>query len=79
MKNEVSKWDFILKTYIKYDSIYIKHIIYNDIKEEGQNYSKKKQDMVSGGDLSLDGEGDPEAGDLQRWYCLLYTSDAADE
>ena len=40
--------------------------MYNDIKEGGQNYSQKKQDMVSGGNLSLDGEGDPETGNLQR-------------
>ena len=66
MKNEVSEGDFILKTYIIYDSIYIKHIIWNKIKEGGQNYSQKKQDMVSGGNLSLDGEGDPETGNLQR-------------
>ena len=66
MKNEVSERDFILKIYIIYDSIYIKHIIYNEIKEGGQNYSKKKQDMVSGGGVSLDGEGDSETGDLQR-------------
>ena len=66
MKNEVSERDFILKVCIIYDNIYKKHIINNDVKEGGQNYSQKKQDMVSGGNLSLDGEGDPETGNLQR-------------
>ena len=28
--------------------------------------------MVSGGDLSLDGEGDPEAGDLQQNADITY-------